>query len=96
MPPAADELLKAIFCNRKKGCGGKSGCRKVGLTCSKMCGQCHGQKCVNTTSEFDNIDELTGDVSEEILQMGIPEACEVETTILAEEPEGENEDEEEI
>lgn len=34
LPPAPEKLLNTIFCNCKKGCSAKCGCRKVGLFCS--------------------------------------------------------------
>lgn len=46
-PPAPDCLLNMIFCNCSKGCGALCGCRKLGLQCSAVCGNCHGTSCLN-------------------------------------------------
>ena len=60
LPPAPDSILNTIFCNCTKGCGANCGCRKIGLSCSIVCGNCHGQSCLNAMPEasaantFDN------------------------------------------
>lgn len=45
--PAPLSILKLISCACKKGCGKRCGCFKVGLRCSLMCMNCHGQGCFN-------------------------------------------------
>ena len=45
--PAPDCLLKIIFCNCTKGCGPLCGCRRLGLNCSPVCGNCRKQSCLN-------------------------------------------------
>lgn len=57
LPPASDDLLNTIFCNCTKGCGGKCGCKKIGLRCSKACGHCRGQSCLNAESTSEEINE---------------------------------------
>lgn len=59
LPPAPDILLNSIFCNCTKGCGASCGCRKVGLACSIVCGNCHGQSCFNIdkTDSSDNFED---------------------------------------
>lgn len=71
LPPAPDELLNTIFCNCKKGCGAQCGCRKVGLPCSKVCGQCHGQACLNPSTELQNIEDFSDLEPEEVLPTDI-------------------------
>ncbi|KMQ87920.1 hypothetical protein RF55_12673 [Lasius niger] len=60
LPPVPDTLLNIIFCKSSKGCGPMCGCRKLGLYCSAVCGNCHGQSCLNTTPTEDS-----SDISEE-------------------------------
>lgn len=50
LPPAPEKLLNTIFCNCKKGCSAKCGCRKVGLFCSLACTHCQGRSCSNVES----------------------------------------------
>ncbi|CAF4889681.1 unnamed protein product [Pieris macdunnoughi] len=47
---APEKLLNTIFCNCKKGCSAKCGCRKVGLFCSLACTHCQGRSCSNVES----------------------------------------------
>nr|XP_036231797.1 uncharacterized protein LOC118683407 [Bactrocera oleae] len=49
-PPAPEKLLNTIFCNCKKGCNAKCGCKKVGLFCSLACTHCQGRSCSNFES----------------------------------------------
>lgn len=49
--PAPISILKVISCNCKKGCGKRCGCVRVGLRCSTMCSNCHGQGCLNSPPE---------------------------------------------
>lgn len=60
-PPASDCLLN-IFCNCSKGCGALCGCRRLGLCCSPVCGNCHGTSCLNAepiedSSEIETISD---------------------------------------
>jgi hypothetical protein len=57
LPPAPEELLYRIFCNCKKGCGSSCRCRKLGLQCSSVCGQCNEQACLNASSYPDDPEE---------------------------------------
>jgi hypothetical protein len=41
----------------KKGCGSSCGCRKLGLQCSSVCGECNGQACLNASSYPDDLKE---------------------------------------
>lgn len=45
-PPAPETVLKSIFCRCKSGCTGNCGCRKAGITCSRVCSGCLGS-CTN-------------------------------------------------
>ncbi len=54
-PPAPPELLRLISCNCKCGCERACGCRKAGLRCSVLCGQCRGSGCAN--SDIPEVDE---------------------------------------
>lgn len=67
LPPAPEKLLNTIFCNCKKGCSAKCGCKKVGLSCSLACTNCQGRSCSNIESQtmedsFDS-DEVSCDTS---------------------------------
>lgn len=62
LPPAPEKLLNTIFCNCKKGCNAKCGCKKVGLFCSLACTNCQGQSCSNVESI---LDEDNYDISDE-------------------------------
>jgi hypothetical protein len=64
---APENLLQIVRCNcksLKNQCGSNlCTCRKHGLPCSKTCGSCHGEDCLNKmvkTNEF-FIDDLTDD-----------------------------------
>ncbi|KAG6452699.1 hypothetical protein O3G_MSEX007747 [Manduca sexta] len=50
LSPAPEILLNTIFCNCKKGCSAKCGCKKVGLFCSLACTNCQGRSCSNVES----------------------------------------------
>lgn len=54
-----------IFCNCSKGCGPLCGCRKLGLHCSSVCGNCHGQSCLNV-APIDDSSETEVNKDEEI------------------------------
>lgn len=61
LPPAPEELLNMIFCNCTKGCSTNCGCRKIGVSCSIICGHCRGQSCFNSSSSNgldENIDDI--------------------------------------
>ena len=47
LPPAPDYLLNLICCNCKSGRCTSCQCRKAGLRCTAMCGQCRGLYCGN-------------------------------------------------
>ena len=62
MPAAQKELLEIIRCSCKSGCStGKCSCRKHGLECTTLCGNCKGVGCDNSPTpdlvEDDNLDE---------------------------------------
>lgn len=63
LPPAPEKLLNTIFCNCKKGCSAKCGCKKVGLLCSLVCTNCQGQSCSNV--QFSTTEEDSCDFNEE-------------------------------
>ena len=49
-PPAPDSLLKVIRCKCKTNCQtSRCTCKKHGLDCSAMCGECRGVSCLNAT-----------------------------------------------
>ena len=48
-PPAPSSLLELIRCNCKTDCNTRRcRCRKHGLECTPMCGQCKGTSCPNS------------------------------------------------
>ncbi|RVE54658.1 hypothetical protein evm_000779 [Chilo suppressalis] len=49
LPPAPEKLPNSIFCNCKKGCSAKCGCRKVELQCSPACTNCQGRHRISDT-----------------------------------------------
>ena len=63
MLPAPDDLLCMIRCNCKSDCGTmRYTCKKHGITCSIVCGNCKGSGCMNSTSnEDDNDDDVDTD-----------------------------------
>lgn len=69
LPAAPDVLLNTIFCNCTKGCNTNCGCRKVGLSCSILCGHCHGQSCLNTNVDSSAIKEIIQDEEDEELDL---------------------------
>ena len=49
LPPGPQELLKVIRCSCKTGCDSmRCGCRKHGLKCTQICGECRGHGCTNS------------------------------------------------
>lgn len=100
LPPAPEELLNTIFCNCKKGCGSSCGCRKVGLQCSLVCGQCNGQACLNASSYPIDVDEES-EYAPEVLEALEPtitdneDEDDDELEILIERPEEEDDSEQE-
>ncbi|CAH1101594.1 unnamed protein product [Psylliodes chrysocephalus] len=59
-----EKLLNTIFCNGKKDCSAKCGCRRLGLSCSPACTNCQGQSCLNVMDEDSFvIDEETANSS---------------------------------
>ncbi|KAE9528592.1 hypothetical protein AGLY_012167 [Aphis glycines] len=55
--PAPDCLLNMIFCKCVKGCGALCSCRKLGLDCSAVCANCHGQSCYNSPPLESTVEE---------------------------------------
>ena len=45
--PGPSDLLKIIPCICKEMCDKRCSCRKVGLTCTSSCKECHGFFCNN-------------------------------------------------
>ena len=60
LPLAPDKLLNTFFCNCKKGCGAKCGCRRGGLLCSAACSNCQG-----SNIQLNPLDEDSYDIDEE-------------------------------
>ena len=57
LKPAPQSLLKVIRCSCKSYCKTKRcTCRKLGLTCSNVCGGCNGINCTNA-SQMDLLDD---------------------------------------
>lgn len=56
-PPCPEELLNTIFYKCKNGCSSRCGCRKAGLQCSSVCGQCNGPACLNASPYQSDINE---------------------------------------
>ncbi|XP_076677413.1 uncharacterized protein LOC143373765 [Andrena cerasifolii] len=94
LPPAPEKLLNTIFCNCKKGCNAKCGCKKVGLFCSLACTNCQGQSCSNveSLSEGDSYD-----ISEETSDASLLEGfiCTQQEEVEEEEREDEEQEEQE-
>jgi hypothetical protein len=51
------ESLSMNFCNCTKGYGVLYGCRKLGLQCSAVCGNCRGTFCLNAALIEDSIEK---------------------------------------
>lgn len=61
-PAAPDSIMKTIFCKCTAGCGVRCGCRKAGITCTSVCGNCEGS-CTNSPPPED--EEFDEDVAED-------------------------------
>ena len=61
--PAPDDLLRIIRCNCHGDCGTmRCTCKKHGITCSIVCGNCKGSGCMNSTpNEDDSVDDVDTD-----------------------------------
>jgi hypothetical protein len=60
LPPAPKELLEMIRCGCKTGCiTAKCTCRKHGLECTSLCGECRGTACTN--AQQPDLDDSTDD-----------------------------------
>ena len=44
-----EEILNLISCNCKSACRNACGCRRLGLMCTNLCGQCQGISCTNVS-----------------------------------------------
>ncbi|KAF4531641.1 hypothetical protein B566_EDAN006572 [Ephemera danica] len=54
-PAAPDQLLHLITCNCASDCSsGRCSCKKSGLFCTAMCGQCRGIDCFNNAGDDDS------------------------------------------
>lgn len=51
-----DNILEANFCNYTKDCNSNCGYSKIRLSCSIICGDYHGQSCLNTMFKASTID----------------------------------------
>ena len=58
-PPAPDDLLHLVSCNCRKGCRHQCECRRAGLSCSSICGQCRGVGCENSLPFEEDTEEDT-------------------------------------
>lgn len=89
LPPAPEKLLNIIFCNCKKGCSAKCGCKKVGLQCSPACTNCQGVSCSNV--QLNTREEDSCDFDEETT-----DSSSFEQFLSIHQQEGEEEEQEEI
>ena len=56
--PAPDDLLRIIRCNCKSDCGTmRCTCKKNGIACSIVCGNCKWSGCMNSTTKEDDSDD---------------------------------------
>ena len=56
--PAPDDLLRIIRCNCHTDCGTmRCSCKKHGIACSIVCGNCKGSGCMNSTPNEDDSDD---------------------------------------
>ena len=56
--PAPDDLLCIIRCNCRTDCGTmRCSCKKHGIACSIVCGNCKGSGCMNSTPNEDDSDD---------------------------------------
>ena len=56
--PAPNDLLHIIRCNCHTDCGTmRCSCKKHGIACSIVCGNCKGSGCMNSTSNEDDSDD---------------------------------------
>lgn len=51
LAPAPESVLQLISCNCTADCSSRCGCRKAGLRCSQICGNCQGMQCLNAYME---------------------------------------------
>ena len=63
--PIPPSILHLIACNCRAGCERQCECRKMGLSCTHMCGYCAGHGCSNRTILSEEEEEIYGDVDEE-------------------------------
>ncbi len=61
--PAPDDLMHIIWCNCRTVCGTmRCSCRKHGIACSIVCGNCKGSGCINSIpNEYDRDDDIDTD-----------------------------------
>jgi hypothetical protein len=88
LPPAPEKLLNTIFCNCKKGCNAKCGCKKVGLFCSLACTSCQGQS-------WSNIESPLGEDAYDICEETSDSALLEQLTCIQQEDEEEEKEEDE-
>lgn len=63
LPPAPSSLLSLIRCKCMKGCDDmRCSCRKMGLPCTDVCGQCHGSSCENVSQDHYMSDSEESDI----------------------------------
>ena len=62
---AHPKLMNLVSCSCKKGCKGSCTCRKMGLSCTDMCGKCSEVGCSNVTMEEDSTNETFYDQTSE-------------------------------
>lgn len=67
LAPAPEKILKFVRCNckltAKNVCGTNAcTCRKTGLRCISVCGQCYGKNCNNAKDDMDS-DEISEDMN---------------------------------
>ena len=57
-------LLQLVSCNCKGDCSTRCDCRRGGLECTGMCGQCHGESCANIRAVIENDDDSDNEINE--------------------------------
>ena len=56
-PPAPSRLLTLVKCNCKGDCDNRRcTCKKHGLQCSQMCGECRGVSCLNSPITINSLE----------------------------------------
>ena len=66
-----EDVTKVVSCQCKTGCANNNcGCRKLGMHCTKLCGNCCGESCANkqpvqSDNDFESNDSINLSQSDE-------------------------------